>query len=400
MNVKGNAVYGQSGGPTSVINASFCGVVSECRKHRETIGTLYAMRHGIRGLIDDDLSDTDQLSEEQLRLLPYTPGAFCGSVRYRLPGDGNDYQKLLATLKKRNIRFIFLNGGNDSMDTCMKLSAFLQQVHYDCRVIGIPKTIDNDLYGSDHAPGYGSAAKFIAATVQSIACDNECYHTGRVNIVEIMGRDTGWLTASASLAGITGRGPDLIYVPEIPFDMTSFLHDVQEVYNRNHRCLVAVSEGIRDASGAFISTETKTDVFRHVQLGGIGRALEEEVGKRLHLPTRAIELSLLQRCFAPLISERDRKEAACCGRRAVSFALKGITDSMVAIRRRNTPEYRIVYQSVPLQKAANTVSYLPREMMNEKGNYVSEAFLSYALPLIGGVPSLPISDGLYQYAKQ
>lgn len=397
--MKANAVYGQSGGPTSVINSSFYGVIKECEKSEE-IDNLFFMKNGIRGLIENNLKNINEIEKEEIELLPFTPGAICGSVRYKLKPhfeDESDYLKILNTLKKNNIRYIFLNGGNDSMDTGFKLSEFLKTTDYDCKVIGIPKTIDNDLVGTDHTPGYGSAAKFIANSIKSFAYDNECYPKGRVNIVEIMGRDTGWLTASSALSFPKDYAPDLIYVPEIPFDVDVFLNDVKEIFEKNKRCLVAVSEGIKDKNGNFITTMTKLDAFNHAQLGGVCQTLASLVEERLQLPTRAIELSLLQRCFAPEMSLCDRKEAIKCGKKAVKFALNNKTGVMVAIKRENN---KTKYVPIKLKKVANAIKYLPREMMNEKGNNITPLFLVYGYPLIDGKNVAPYNNGIIQYADK
>ena len=399
--MKANAAYGQSGGPTSVINASLYGVIKQCQLEEE-IGTLFIMHNGIKGLINDDLKDVSEIEESEIELLPYTPSAICGSVRYKLKKhteDETDYQKILENLKKHNIRYVFLNGGNDSMDTTHKLSEFLKENNYDCKVIGIPKTIDNDLEGTDHTPGYASAAKFIATSVKSFSYDNDCYPKGRVNIVEIMGRDTGWLTAASSLASLSGNGPDLLYIPELPFDVDSFLKDVEEVYKKKQRCLVAVSEGIKDAKGNFIMDEGAKDAFNHVQLGGVARTLANLVETHLHYSTRAIELSLLQRCFAPIVSSTDRNEAINCGKHAVKYALEGNDKVMIVMKRESDP-YKINYETFSLANVANAIKYLPRSMMNEKGNNVTQEFIDYILPLCEGNDKVIEKNGIAMYADK
>ena len=399
--MKKNAVYGQSGGPTSVINSSLYGVIKQC-KQEEKIETLFIMHNGIKGLIEDDLKDVSEIEEKEIESLPYTPSAICGSVRYKLKShidDNSDYLKILNTLKKHNIGYVFLNGGNDSMDTTSKLSAFLKDHDYDCKVIGIPKTIDNDLLGTDHTPGYASAAKFIATCIKSISYDNDCYPKGRVNIVEIMGRDTGWLTASSSLANLTGNGPDLIYVPEIPFDIETFLKDVERIYQKKKRCLVAVSEGIKDKNGNFITKEATIDAFNHAQLGGTCYSLSKLVESRLGYSTRAIELSLLQRCFAPSIALQDRIEAIECGKHAVKFALLNKKEVMVTMDRKDNP-YTITYNVHPIYEIANAIKYLPRTMMNKEGNNVTQEFIDYILPLCKGTEEVKEKNGLPIYSDK
>lgn len=401
--MKYNAVYGQSGGPTSVINSSLYGVIKECLKENNEIGTLYMMRNGVKGLIEDNLKDIKDVPREQIELLPYTPSAILGSLRYKLKdfkNDETDYLKIVDTIKKHNIRYIFLNGGNDSMDTCSKLATYLKHINYPCYVIGIPKTIDNDLAFTDHTPGYASAAKFICQSVQSMIYDNDCYPKGRVNIVEIMGRDTGWLTASSALSSLNGKGPDLIYVPERPFDLNTFKEDVIEIYNQNKRCLVAVSEGIRDKDGHFISENASKDAFGHAQLGGVGQYLANLITQELGISTRAIELSLLQRCFAISVSDTDRKEAIKAGQFAVKSALKGRTGKMVIFVRKSSSPYKMKCSLVPVKKCANAISYLKPEMINKKGNNVTQEFIDYCKPLINGKTSFKEKDGLPVYANK
>lgn len=392
--MKRNAVYGQSGGPTTVINASLAGVIAECAAHPEEIETLYLMRNGIRGLLDEELKDIRDIPSEEIEHLKFTPGAIAGSLRYKMSDaseDESDYLRILNTLKRYHIGYVFLNGGNDSMDTCRKLADYLKAHDYPCAVIGIPKTIDNDLVLTDHTPGYGSAAKFIANIVQSVAYDNESYPKGRVNIIEIMGRDAGWLTASSSLASIRGHGPDLIYVPELPFDIDRFLKDVQQIYEKKGRCLIALSEGVRDRKGNLIFHQKSQDVFSHTQLGGIGQYLCSVIGEKLRLPTRAIELSLLQRCLSSCSSKTDIDEAFETGSVAVRFALQGLTQKMVALRNENG---RIVFIPVPLSEVANKIRKMPRDMINEQGNGVTERFIEYARPLIRGESETTYDEGL------
>lgn len=397
--MKYNAIYGQSGGPTSVINASLYGVIKEVQKQSDSIETLFVMKNGIKGLIDDNIKDIKEIPNEQIELLPYTPSAILGSIRYKLKNyleDNKDYIKILNTLKKHNIKYIFLNGGNDSMDTSLKLAEFLKTTDYDCKIIGIPKTIDNDLDIIDHTCGYGSAAKFIASSIKTITYDNNCYPKGRVNIVEIMGRDTGWLTASSALA--KEDGPDLIYVPEVPFNKDKFLEDVKKVYTKKQRCLVAVSEGIRDENNNFIFTQNTVDAFAHHQLGGIGLYLSSLVEEKLHFSTRAIELSLLQRCFSPITSLTDVNEAIECGKHAVKLALENKSEVMISMKR--IKNYQIEYSFVPLIDVANKIKYLPNSMINKEGNYITNEFIDYAEPLINQENKNPFEKGLPTFANK
>lgn len=396
--MKCNAIYGQSGGPTSVINSSLYGVIKQIQQEDE-IETLFIMENGIKGLIDNNIKDIKDIPNEQIELLPYTPSAIAGSIRYKLKkhtDDQTDYLKILDTLKKNNIKYIFLNGGNDSMDTSLKLLSFLETTDYDCKVIGIPKTIDNDLIITDHTPGYGSSAKFITSAIKTIAYDNNCYPKGRVNIVEIMGRDAGWLTASSALC--LENGPDLIYLPEVPFDLDKFLNDVKNVFLQKQRCLVAVSEGIRKENGEFIFTQNSKDAFAHHQLGGVGLYLASLVEEKLGFSTRAIELSLLQRCYSPITSLTDVNEAIECGKTAVKFALNNHNGVMVGMFRNDN--YDIDYKPIDLKEVANQIKYMPKNMINPEGNHVTKDFIDYALPLINGENKIPFDKGIPIFADK
>ena len=274
----------------------------------------------------------------ELELLKYTPSSALGSCRYKIADpdvDDTDYKRILEVFKKHDVRYFFYNGGNDSMDTCNKISKYMQKVGYECRVMGVPKTIDNDLFGTDHCPGYASAAKYIATSCMEVYQDARVYDTGMICIIEIMGRHAGWLTAAAALATEYGAGPDLIYLPERDFDMDKFLADVERVYKEKGNCMVAVSEGIHYADGSFVSEAktSATDGFGHAQLGGLAARLADVVKQKTGAKVRGIELSLLQRCAAHLASETDIEEAVMAGRAAVENAVAGITDKMVAFER-------------------------------------------------------------------
>lgn len=392
--MKYNAIYGQSGGPTSVINASLYGVIIQCQLEKE-IGTLFLMHNGIKGLINDDLKDIKDIEENEIELLKNTPSPIIGSIRYKLKpfeDDESDYLKIVNNLKKYQIKYIFLNGGNDSMDTSKKLSEYFKKVNFECYVIGIPKTIDNDLTLTDFTPGFPSAAKFIANCIKDISYDNESYPQGRVNIVEIMGRDTGWLTASSILA--EPYGPDLIYVPEISFDENKFLEDVKNIYERKQRCLVAVSEGIKNSSNNFIFEQKKQDVFSHNQLGGVANYLANIVETKLHFPTRAIELSLLQRCFSQLTSLVDVEIAIKCGKKAVEYALQKLNNVMVIINKDFTLSY------AELSLIANQTKFLDKKMISKEGNYITPLFKEYALRLIKDENKIPYEKGLSKFADK
>lgn len=300
--LKGACIFGQSGGPTAVINASMYGVVSAALAS-ENITHVYGAQYGIKGVLEDKLFDMGAENAEELKLLLNTPSSELGSCRYKIAEpeeDDSDYKRILEVFKKYDVRYFFYNGGNDSMDTCNKISRYMSSVGYECRVIGVPKTIDNDLFGTDHCPGYGSAAKYIATSCMELYKDTCVYSTGTVNVVEIMGRHAGWLAASAALASYKGCGPDLVYLPERDFDMDSFCADVERVYKEKGKALVVVSEGIHYADGSFVS-EAKTssnDGFGHVQLGGLAVMLASVLHQRIGVKVRGIELSLLQRAAA------------------------------------------------------------------------------------------------------
>ena len=296
-NLKGACIIGQSGGPTAVINASAQGVIQTALASPQITRVLGAA-HGIKGVLADQLYDMGQEDPGQLELLQFTPSSALGSCRYKLADpdvDDTDYKRILEIFQKYDVRYFFYNGGNNSMDTCNKISKHMQRVGYPCNIIGVPKTIDNDLSGTDHCPGYASAAKYIATSCMELYQDARVYDTGTVVIVEIMGRHAGWLAGAAGLATWAGSGPDLIYLPEVDFSMEAFLADVKRVYEDTGNCLVAVSEGIHYGDGTFVSEAktSATDGFGHAQLGGLAALLAESVKRALGVKVRGIELSLL-----------------------------------------------------------------------------------------------------------
>lgn len=405
---KGACVIGQSGGPTSVINASALGVI-QTALHSDKITRVLGAAHGIRGILDEKMYDMGKEDPAELELLRYTPSSALGSVRYKLADpekDDTDYRRILEVFRKYDIRYFFYNGGNDSMDTCNKISKFLLKNGYACRVIGIPKTIDNDLYGTDHCPGYGSAAKYIATTCMELYQDARVYDTGMVAVVEIMGRNAGWLAAASALANLKGAGPDLIYLPELPFSLERFYGDVEAVYRKNKKVIVAVSEGIRDAEGRYISEygsalAGQKDAFGHAQMGGLAATLAGLLQQRLNTKVRGIELSLLQRCAAHLASKTDIDEAYLAGQAAVEAAVSGETDRMVAFERTANPDggYLCRTKLVDLQQVANLEQKVPREWINEAGNSILPGFIDYALPLIQGEPERPLEDSLPRFVR-
>ena len=401
--LKGACVIGQSGGPTSVINSSVLGAL-EAALDNPSITRVFGMAHGIKGLLNDDLYDIDKEDRDELALLRYTPSSALGSCRYKLADpdvDDTDYKRILEIFKKYDIRYFFYNGGNDSMDTCNKVSKYMMKSGYECRVMGIPKTIDNDLFGTDHCPGFASAAKYIATSCMEIYQDARVYDTGMVCIVEIMGRHAGWLAGAAGLATAMGAGPDLVYLPETDFDMKKFLADVKRIYDEKGNCLVAVSEGIHYADGSFVSEAktSATDGFGHAQLGGLASMLADTVKNELGCKVRGIELSLLQRCAAHCASQTDIDEAYLSGKTAVEEMLKGTTDKMVGFACDRTNGYKCEAKLFDLSDVANFEKKFPREWINASGNNVTADFANYCLPLIQGETKLEKEDGLPRFAR-
>ena len=401
-------MFGQSGGPTSVINSSAAGVFTEALK-QDNITAVYGLEHGIVGLLNEKFFDMSKEDAKEIELLKYTPSSALGSVRYKLKDasvDDTDYKRILEVFKKYNVRYFFYNGGNDSMDTCNKISKYLQSVGYECNVVGVPKTIDNDLYGTDHCPGYASAAKYIATTTMEVNLDAKVYDTPMVCVIEAMGRHAGWLTASAALAGVNGLGADLIYLPEIDFDVDKFVEDVKAVCARNNnKCIAVVSEGIHDKNGTLIcesvGATAARDSFGHAQLGGVASILANLIKAKTGFKTRGIELSLMQRCGAHLASGNDVEEAFNAGAFAVKSACEGETDKMVIFKREKDENGNYVCKNVlmPLELAANTEKKVPLEWIINDGTYVSDEFIEYALPLIQGDAKAPLENGLPRFAR-
>jgi len=400
----GACIIGQSGGPTAVINASAYGVISTALGIPE-ITAVYGAAHGIVGVLNDTLYDMSQEDPYELSLLPYTPSSELGSCRYKLADplkDDTDYKRLLEVFKKRNVRYFFYNGGNDSMDTCSKISRYLADVGYECRVMGIPKTIDNDLCGTDHCPGFGSAAKYIATSVAEVYKDTMVYDAGAITVIEIMGRHAGWLTGASALASLSGSGPDLIYLPELDFDLEDFISDVIRVYKSKRKCLIAVSEGIHYSDGSFVSEAktSTTDGFGHAQLGGLAASLADLIKSRTGAKVRAIELSLLQRCGAHLASQTDIDEAFLAGKTAVESAVSGITGKMVAFDRIPAEGgYACQTKLVPLETTANAEKKVPLEWIAKSGTGVTDDFIAYVLPLIQGESKHVTENGMPRFAK-
>ena len=385
-----NMVYIQSGGPTSVINSSLYGAFKEAIRHPEMIDHIYGSINGIEGLIDGKLFDLREEDPEQIELLIQTPGAALGTTRKKLPKDINDpvYKQIVANIQKFSIKYIFVNGGNDSMDTCNKISILCHELNLDVRVIGVPKTIDNDLACTDHTLGYASAAKVVINSIYSIAKDALCYKKGKIHIVEVMGRNAGWLTAAADLVPDDGR-PDLIYLPENPFDVDQFLQDVKEVYDRKGLGIVVISEGLKFDRGE----SHEVDSFGHAQLSGAGAKLASLVEEKLGINSRVVELSLIQRANPFLLSRNDRDEAIEVGQLAVESALRGETGKMIVMKRVSNKPYIGRFELVPLDLVANAEQTIPPEMMYDKTR-MSDKFREYLRPLIEGNVHLKYRGGI------
>ena len=400
-NLKGRAVFAQSGGPTAVINASIAGGLIEGLKQDAITGVLCSL-HGIKGVLTEDFVDISKEDESELLALKNTPASAFGSVRYKLKDfetDDTDYKRILEVFKKYDIRYFFYNGGNDSMDTCDKISRYMEKEGYPVNVIGIPKTIDNDLVGTDHCPGYGSAAKYIATTISEVRLDAVIYESPLVIILEIMGRNAGWLTAAAALSSITGYGADLIYLPEKPFSIEKFKADVKGVVDKNRVCVVAVSEGIKNAEGKYVGEDASaTDVFGHTALGGVCGVLKAAV-KSMNLKCKAIELNILQRCASHCASLTDIEESFESGRQAVIHAVNGETDKMIAFKRVNAKDYAIECVGLGLNSIANAEKAVPLEWITPDGTGLTKEFIDYALPLIQGEPKQRMENGLPSFAK-
>ena len=399
----GNAVVGQSGGPTVAINATLSGVIRGVQSEGSCIGTLYGMRNGVEGLVEERLLDLTAYfdTEEKLELLEHTPAAALGSCRKKLPKPGeNDafYERMIEVFRKYNIRYFFYIGGNDSMDTVAKLSAYTKGHDYEMVILGLPKTIDNDLVGTDHTPGFGSAAKYIAVTVQEIIRDCAVYRIPAVTIVEIMGRDAGWLTAASAIGRVVnGVEPDLVYLPERTFDMEKFFADVRAELAKKPNVVVAVSEGLRFADGHYVGEGTQTgatDAFGHAYLAGTGKALELAVKAEIGCKVRSIELNLPQRCAAHLASATDLCESVRIGRAGVRAAEEGVSGQMMTVKRLSDEPYEIDVVPADVAEIANRIRFVDDAFINEAGNHVTDACCRYLLPLIAGEVHPTFAGGL------
>ena len=400
---KGNCIIGQSGGPTVAINASLSGVLQGIIES-DSYDSVYGMINGIEGLLQGkylNLSEQFNTSEE-LDKLSITPSMFLGSCRFKLPSyiDSPEvYETLFNFFISNNIQTVFYIGGNDSMDTVVKLSSYAKAKNLSINIIGIPKTIDNDLPMTDHTPGFGSAAKFVATTMLEIAHDTYIYNIPSVTIVEIMGRNAGWLTAASALARTSySNAPDLIYLPEAPFNMDTFVSDVKRLQKERKNIIVAVSEGIKDKEGNYVSaTGTTVDAFGHKQLCGAGKTLENYLKEQIGCKVRSIELNVLQRSAAHIASKTDIDESIMIGKAAVKAALEGKTAQMVCYHRMSNDPYYVDIVSHAIEDIANKEKVIPRQWINEAGNDVTEELITYMRPLIEGETVIGYANGLPIY---
>ncbi len=407
VSMKGNVIVGQSGGPTAVINSSLAGVYKTAKDRGAR--KVYGMLHGIQGLLEEKYVDLSEhiKSDLDIDLLKRTPSAYLGSCRYKLPeikGNTDFYDHIFEILDKLEIEYFFYIGGNDSMDTIKKLSDYAILNGSTIKFMGVPKTIDNDLAVTDHTPGYGSAAKYIASITKEVIRDGLVYGTKSVTILEIMGRNAGWLTGAAALAkGEDCEGPDMIFLPEIPFDVDEFMKKVEQLQKEKSSVVVAVSEGVKVADGRYVCELTDNidyvDAFGHRQLTGTARYLAERISREVGCKTRAIEFNSLQRCASHIVGRVDITEAFQVGGAAVKAAFEGETAKMIILKRISDDPYLCVTDLYDVHKIANVEKKVPREWINEAGDYVTPEFVNYVRPLIQAELTPMMVDGLPRHLR-
>ena len=407
VSMKGNVIVGQSGGPTAVINSSLAGVYKTAKDRGAR--KVYGMLHGIQGLLEEKYVDLSEhiKSDLDIDLLKRTPSAYLGSCRYKLPeikGNTDFYDRIFEILEKLEIEYFFYIFGNDSMDTIKKLSDYAILNGSTIKFMGVPKTIDNDLAVTDHTPGYGSAAKYIASITKEVIRDGLVYGTKSVTILEIMGRNAGWLTGAAALAkGEDCEGPDMIFLPEIPFDVDEFMKKVEQLQKEKSSVVVAVSEGVKVADGRYVCELTDNidyvDAFGHRQLTGTARYLAERISREVGCKTRAIEFNSLQRCASHIVGRVDITEAFQVGGAAVKAAFEGETAKMIILKRISDDPYLCVTDLYDVHKIANVEKKVPREWINEAGDYVTPEFVNYVRPLIQAELTPMMVDGLPRHLR-
>lgn len=398
-----NMLVAQSGGPSAAINATITGVI-DAGIASDQIEHVYGALNGIKGVLNENFVKLDEVcdTKEKRDLLSVTPAAALGSCRWKLKDpkeNAEEFEEIIRILRKNNIGYFIYTGGNDSMDTVYKLSLYCKENNIDdIKVMGAPKTIDNDLGETDHCPGFGSAAKFIATAFTEIACDCFVYDVPSVTIVEVMGRNAGWLTASSALARTEERRvPQLIYLCEKVFDEEKFIEDVNKALEKENNIIVAVSEGVKDATGHYVGEETKSgkeDAFGHKYLSGIGKYLEGLVGEKIGCKVRSVELNILQRCAGYMLSETDIIESRNLGAFAAVSAIRGESGMMSALKRTCDDPYQVEIELADLSKIANFEKKVPMEWINEEGNDIEEGLLTYLKPLIQGEVQIPYENGV------
>ena len=396
-----NMIICQSGGPTAVINASLVGAYHKAVE-TEKIDHIYGGFNGIMGVLKEELIDLNQQQERTMEGIKFTPSSALGSSRYKLAPnlDHDDYDRIFEVFDAHDIGYFFYNGGNDSMDTAMKLNQYAEEIGYDINIIGIPKTIDNDLMGTDNCPGFGSAAKYINTSILEAAYDCHTYSRDTILIMETMGRHSGWLAASTALATHKGeRIPDLIYLPEVPFDLDKFIEEVREIYQEQRMVFLTVSEGIVDNKGKFISARQSeaSDQFGHKNLGGVSLYLQGVIEENICDRVKIINPGILQRSAAHCASKTDLDEAYWAGYRGVDFARKGYSGFMAAIKRNSNKPFQWQIDLIPLDKVANKEKQIPKKWINSQGNYITQEAIDYMKPLIQGNVHGPAWEGLPRY---
>ena len=401
-----NVLVAQSGGPSVAINATLAGIFERAVTSSE-VGSVLGSLYGIKGVISDNIIDvSEKLSDPNLiKQLIHTPSSALGSCRMKLDSPENipqTYEAIFETFRRHNIGWFIYIGGNDSMDTVLKLTNYAKNIKADVSIMGAPKTVDNDLCGMDHSPGFGSAAKYIYTTISELWCDIKVYDIPAVTLVEIMGRHAGWLTASSALASMQCEAPHLIYLPEVPFDNKRFIEDVREKHSQSPALLIAVSEGIKYANGSFVGESEQsgiTDAFGHKYLSGAAKTLESLVREEIGCKVRSIDLSLMQRCAGHLASSNDLTEAKLLGVTALDRALKGVSGEVSVINRISDSPYSVQYGTVPASEIANREKLIPREWINERGNFVTQEIIAYLTPLIEGEFGIQSRHGVPAYVE-
>ena len=398
----GNCLVAQSGGPTAVINASVAGVISEAL-NQECIEEIYGGMNGVLGILKEDLIDLAEESQQNIRGLRYTPASALGTCRFKLKRD-QEYERILEVFEAHNIRYFFYCGGNDSQDTADKISKLAQSKGYTLRVIGVPKTIDNDLVTTDHCPGYGSVVKYLCTVVKESALDHEAMgQHDLVSIIEVMGRNAGWIAAGTTLAKSKENpndAPHLIYLPELPFSQDRFVEDVQNVLKKNRYCMVVVGEGLVDKDGNYVANSASgQDAFGHQQLGGVGDYLANFIEQNLAVKARSCKLGIGQRAAAHCSSQTDNDEAFMAGQAAVQAAMAGETDKMVILVRGEGETYSCETGLAPLSEIANGVKEIPSDWISEDGVSMTAKFIKYAQPLIMGEVQVPYENGVPAYVR-